>query len=134
MDGTCCKNSEVVEAEEGCAAVDASPSRVLEVLNMSLPTKQWAKHVFSENPLHVAYSVCLPGKDLSLLHALKMVVFRSIESVIQHEVFVRGVEVALDVPSNPASILQEIGSLSACTGAGLSAEFPLACSNANLKQ
>lgn len=71
---------------------------------------------------------------MSLLHALKMMVFRSIESVIKHEVFVQGVEVALDVPRDPASILQEVDSLRACTGAGLSAEFPLACSNANSKQ
>lgn len=54
MDGTCCLNSEVVEAEEVCATVDAPPAHVLEVLNVPLPTNKWAKHVFSEDPLHMA--------------------------------------------------------------------------------
>ncbi|XP_049513943.1 uncharacterized protein LOC125941065 [Dermacentor silvarum] len=97
--------------------------------NVIMPSNQWGKHVFSESPLLVAYSVCLPGPNMSLLHAQKLVLFRGGDSMIEHQVFVRGVELSLDEHCDPASLLQAVDSMQLCSGAVRSVEFPLARSS-----
>ncbi|KAG0416604.1 hypothetical protein HPB47_006289 [Ixodes persulcatus] len=84
--------------------------RMDEVLQ-PLPDR-WGKHVFSGVPLKVAYSVCLPGPDTSLLCAAKLVLFTVTDDTVTHEVFVRGVKVVLDEPGDPSSILQAVDSIS----------------------
>ncbi|KAH7966004.1 hypothetical protein HPB49_012796 [Dermacentor silvarum] len=97
--------------------------------NVIMPSNQWGKHIFSESPLFVAYSVCLPGPNMSLLHAQKLVLFRGGDSMIERQVFVRGVELSLDEHCDPASLLQAVDSMQLCSGAAQSVEFPLARSS-----
>ncbi|KAH6928921.1 hypothetical protein HPB50_021739 [Hyalomma asiaticum] len=71
--------------KKGCAATGARLADILNVLNVLLPPHQRAK--FSGESLLVACSLCLPPTDMFLLHALKIVVFRSVDSVVKHELF-----------------------------------------------
>ncbi|KAH7979516.1 hypothetical protein HPB49_009713 [Dermacentor silvarum] len=66
---------------------------------------------------------------MSLLHAQKLVLFRGGDSMIEHQVFVRGVELSLDEHCDPASLLQAVDSMQLCSGAARSVEFPLARSS-----
>ncbi|KAH7980592.1 hypothetical protein HPB49_017389 [Dermacentor silvarum] len=77
----------------------------------------------------LTYSVCLPGQIMSLLHAQKLVLFRGGDSMIEHQVFARGVELSLDEHCDPASLLQAVDSMKLCSGAERSVEFPLARSS-----
>ncbi|KAH7960460.1 hypothetical protein HPB49_019989 [Dermacentor silvarum] len=57
----------------------------LDYQNVIVPSNQWGKHVFfSETSLFVAYSVCILGPIMSLLHAQKLVLFRCVDSMIEH--------------------------------------------------
>ncbi|KAH7944839.1 hypothetical protein HPB49_001137 [Dermacentor silvarum] len=76
-----------------------------------------------------AGNVCLPGPIMSLLHAQKLVLFRGGDSMIEHQVFARGVELSLDEHCDPASLLQAVDSMKLCSGAERSVEFPLARSS-----
>ncbi|KAH6920009.1 hypothetical protein HPB50_029003 [Hyalomma asiaticum] len=71
--------------KKGCATTGARLADILNVLNVLLPPHQRAK--FSGESLLVACSLCLPPTDMFLLHALKIVVFRSVDSVVKHELF-----------------------------------------------
>ncbi|KAH9365455.1 hypothetical protein HPB48_008907 [Haemaphysalis longicornis] len=100
--------------------------------DVAFPSDSWGKHVFSGVPLKVAYSVCLPGHDTSLLCAAKLVLFTVTDDTVTHEVFVRGVKVVLDEPGDPSSILQAVDSMHVCSGAGFFEEFPFARFHSNL--
>ncbi|KAH7946130.1 hypothetical protein HPB49_020574 [Dermacentor silvarum] len=73
--------------------------------------------------------VCLLGSIMSLLHAQKLVLFRCGDSMIEHQVFVRGVELSLDEHCDPPSLLEAVDSMQLCSGAARSVEFPLARSS-----
>ncbi|KAH7949794.1 hypothetical protein HPB49_015397 [Dermacentor silvarum] len=77
-------------------------------------------------------NVCLLGPIMSLLHAQKLVLFRCGDSMIEHQVFVRGVELSLDEHCDPPSLLEAVDSMQLCSGAARSVEFPLGRSS-NMK-
>lgn len=99
----------------------------------ALSYTRWGRHVFSEEPLNVAYSLCTPSSDMSLLHAEKLVKFCASGSAITHEVFVRGVKISMNGPCEPASLLEAVDAMPVCSGASLLCEFPFASSGKNLK-
>ncbi|KAH9375544.1 hypothetical protein HPB48_019344 [Haemaphysalis longicornis] len=111
---------------DGFSEAPARAASSVDYRNIILPSDQWGKHVFSEEPLCVAYSVCLPGPDMGLLHAQKLMLFRGGDNGVEHQVFVRGVELSLEEHCEPASVLLAVDSMKVCSGAGLPAEFPLA--------
>ncbi|XP_077531337.1 uncharacterized protein LOC144143461 [Haemaphysalis longicornis] len=111
---------------DGFSEAPARAASSVDYRNIILPSDQWGKHVFSEEPLCVAYSVCLPGPDMGLLHAQKLVLFRGGDNGVEHQVFVRGVELSLEEHCEPASVLLAVDSMKVCSGAGLPAQFPLA--------
>ncbi|XP_077520288.1 uncharacterized protein LOC144130155 [Amblyomma americanum] len=121
------------DSAEDAFLLDDRPVLAVDCINLPLPSNRWGRHVFGEKPLHVVYSLCLPGTDMSLLHAQKMVVFRDVDSAVKYEVYVHGLELTLALPCDPVSLLQTVDSIEVCSGAGLLEEFPLACSNVNLK-
>ncbi|XP_077497729.1 uncharacterized protein LOC144108345 [Amblyomma americanum] len=110
---------------EAPASAEPDILRTSDARNVTLPSDKWGKHVFfCEEPLTVSYSVCLPGPNMGLLHAQKLVLFRSEGTAVKHQVFVRGVELtAIDEKCDPASVLQEVDSMQVCAGAGLLTEF-----------
>ncbi|KAK8786620.1 hypothetical protein V5799_023606 [Amblyomma americanum] len=121
------------DSADDASLLDDRPVLAVDSINVPLPSNRWGRHAFGEKPLHVVYSLCLLGTDTSLLHAQKMVVFRDVDSAVKYEVYVRGLELTLALPCDPASVLQTVDSIEVCSGAGLLEEFPLACSNVNLK-
>ncbi|KAG0425505.1 hypothetical protein HPB47_027334 [Ixodes persulcatus] len=114
------------------ATTTTEPRLAFNHADIAFPSDRWGKHVFSGVPLKVAYSVCLPGPDTSLLCAAKLVLFTVTDDTVTHEVFVRGVKVVLDEPGDPSSILQAVDSMHVCSGAGFLEEFPFARSHSNL--
>ncbi|KAG0428592.1 hypothetical protein HPB47_024441 [Ixodes persulcatus] len=92
------------------ATTTTEPRLAFNHADIAFPSDRWGKHVFSGVPLKVAYSVCLPGPDTSLLCAAKLVLFTVTDDTVTHEVFVRGVKVVLDEPGDPSSILQAVDS------------------------
>ncbi|KAH7959378.1 hypothetical protein HPB49_010630 [Dermacentor silvarum] len=120
------------EESDESATATSMPRLPFNHKDIALPSDNWGKHVFSGVPLKVAYSVCLPGPDMSLLCAEKLVLFTVTGDTVTNEVFVRGVKLVLDEPGDPTSTLQAVDSMHVCSGAGFVEEFPFACCNSNL--
>lgn len=131
----CLKRANVAEGETAVSLSDIPNANPLTSVyeDIPLPSCHWGKHIWTEAPLKVAYSVCHPGSDMGVLCAKKLVIFSEEKNQMKHQVFFNGVPLSFVMPDSPASLLQSLDALEACSGAGAVSEFFFASSSSKVK-